>query len=66
MLAWWITQDEPPILQLVVRGGIFGVWTAWAFLRHGLPVSLQMEIHRRAPAWSKPFFARMGFARSQI
>jgi O-antigen/teichoic acid export membrane protein len=64
-LAWWLTKDEPAILQLAVRGGIFGVWTAWAFLRHGLPASLQMEIHHRAPGWSKPFFARLGFTRAQ-
>jgi O-antigen/teichoic acid export membrane protein len=64
-LAWWLTQDGSAILQLAVRGGIFGIWTAWAFLRHGLPASLQMEIHHRAPGWSKPFFGWIGFARSQ-
>ena len=64
-LAWWLTQDGSAILQLAVRGGIFGIWTAWAFLRHGLPASLQMEIHHRAPGWSKPFFNRIGFARPQ-
>ena len=66
ILTWWFTQNSTAILQLVLRGGILGIWTAWAFLRYGLPVSLRMEIHRRAPGWSKPFFTRMGFARSQI
>jgi O-antigen/teichoic acid export membrane protein len=65
LLIWWLTQDEPTIMQLAMRGGVFGLWTAWAFLRHGLPASLQLEIHRRAPGWSKPVFARLGFVRTQ-
>jgi O-antigen/teichoic acid export membrane protein len=65
LVIWWLTQDEPASRQLAVRGGVFGLWTTWAFLRHGLPASLQVEIHRRAPGWSKPFFNRIGFARSQ-
>jgi O-antigen/teichoic acid export membrane protein len=65
LLTWWVTRDWPAAMRLLAGGGVFGAWTAWAFLRHGLSTSLQMEIHRRAPGWSKPFFIRMGFARSQ-
>jgi hypothetical protein len=43
-----------------------GVWTAWAFLRHGLETSLQMEVYRRAPGWTKPILAQIGFDKSQI
>jgi hypothetical protein len=42
------------------------VWTAWAFLRHGLETSLQMEVYRRAPGWTKPILAQIGFDKSQI
>ena len=60
-LVWWLTHQWSPWLQLVVGGGGFGLWTAWAFLRHGLNPGLQEEIFRRAPAWSKPLIARTGF-----
>jgi O-antigen/teichoic acid export membrane protein len=65
MLAWWLTRDGSAVMRLAARGGIFGLWTAWAFLQHGLSASLQMEIYRRAPRWSKPVFLRMGFAKSE-
>lgn len=63
-LLWWLTASEPAFMRLMVRGGIFGLWTAWAFLRHGLSAPLRMEIYRHAPDWSKPVFARLGFASS--
>jgi O-antigen/teichoic acid export membrane protein len=66
MLAWWLTRDSSAVVRLAARGGIFGLWTAWAFLQHGLSTSLQMEIYRRAPRWSKPVFSRMGFAKSEV
>jgi hypothetical protein len=49
-----------------VGGGVFGVWTAWAFLRHGLETSLQAEVYRRAPGWTKPVFALIGFDKSPV
>jgi len=65
-LMWWLTEDERAITRLVLRGGIFGLWTAWAFLRHGLSAPLQMEIHGRAPGWLKSILTRLGFAKSPI
>jgi O-antigen/teichoic acid export membrane protein len=65
-LMGWITRDESAIMRLVECGGVFGIWTAWAFLRHGLSAPLQMEIYHRAPGWSRPVFARLGFAKQPI
>jgi O-antigen/teichoic acid export membrane protein len=65
-LLYWLTADEPALLRLLARAGIFGMWAVWVFLRHGLSAPLQMEIHRRAPGWSRPFFARMGFDRLEM
>ncbi|HZL14349.1 MAG TPA: oligosaccharide flippase family protein [Verrucomicrobiae bacterium] len=65
-LMWWFTEDERAITRLILRGSIFGLWTAWAFLRHGLSAPLQMEIHGRAPGWLKPILTRLGFAKSSI
>lgn len=65
-LTWWVTQDWSAAMRLMVGGGVFGVWTAWAFLRHGLETSLQMEVYRRAPGWTKPILAQIGFDKSQI
>jgi O-antigen/teichoic acid export membrane protein len=66
LLTWWVTQDWSAPMRLMVGGGVFGVWTAWAFLRHGLETSLQMEAYRRAPGWTKPILAQIGFDKSQI
>ena len=66
VLMWWVTQDWSAAMRLMVGGGVFGVWTAWAFLRHGLETSLQMEVYRRAPGWTKPILAQIGFDKSQI
>jgi O-antigen/teichoic acid export membrane protein len=66
VLTWWFTRDLPATLRLGLGGGVFGLWTAWAFVRHGLNPTLQDEIFRRAPGWSKPIFAQMGFVKSRV
>jgi O-antigen/teichoic acid export membrane protein len=63
-LMWWFTEDESAIVRLALRAGVFGLWTFWVFLRHGLSTHLQKEIYGRAPGWSKPILARLGFAGS--
>jgi hypothetical protein len=66
VLTWWFTRDLSAMLRLGLGGGVFGLWSAWTFIRHGLNPALQDEIFRRAPGWSKPIFAQMGFFKSQV
>jgi len=58
ILTWWLTRDCSVVMRLVLGGGIFGLWTAWAFLRHGLNPGLQVEIAGRAPSWAKSMLTR--------
>jgi O-antigen/teichoic acid export membrane protein len=51
--AWLLKHNLSALLQLVLGGVVFGPWTAWAFLRHGLNPQLQNEMARRLPTWIK-------------
>jgi O-antigen/teichoic acid export membrane protein len=51
--AWLLKHNLPAMLRLGLGGGVFGLWTIWAFLRHGLNPQLQNEMARRLPAWTK-------------
>ena len=61
ILTWWLTRDLSPVLRLGIGGGAFGLWTAWAFLRHGLDPQLQNEIAGRVPLWAKSILTRTVF-----
>jgi O-antigen/teichoic acid export membrane protein len=61
ILTGWLLRDGSALLRLVIGGGIFGLWTAWAFLRHGLTAPLQKELLERLPLWAKPTLCRMIF-----
>jgi O-antigen/teichoic acid export membrane protein len=63
--VWWLTSKQPAWLRILTGGGVYGIWVVWAFLRHGLAAPLQAEIYRRAPSWTKPVFARLGFTHFQ-
>ncbi|MGB7748476.1 MAG: oligosaccharide flippase family protein [Verrucomicrobiia bacterium] len=65
LLTWWVAQAWSAALRLMVGGGVFGIWTVWAFLRHGLETSLQREAYCRAPGWIKPMLAQIGFDKSK-
>ena len=58
VLAWWFTRDLTAILRLTLGGGVFGLWTVWAFLRHGLNPVLQRELAGRLPAWAQAILPR--------
>ena len=49
ILIWWFTRNLPVALRLGLGGGVFGLWSAWALIRHGLNASLQVEVARRLP-----------------
>lgn len=53
VLTWWLTCNMPMVMRLGISGGVFGLWTAWAFLRHGLNPALQNEIAGRLPDWAR-------------
>jgi hypothetical protein len=58
ILSWWLTRDLPAILRLGLGGVIFGLWTAWALIRHGLNPPLQVELARRLPPRIKSMLTR--------
>jgi O-antigen/teichoic acid export membrane protein len=58
VLTWWLTCNMPTVMRLGISSGVFGLWTAWAFLRHGLNAPLQVELTRRLPAWAKSILTR--------
>jgi O-antigen/teichoic acid export membrane protein len=58
ILSWWLTRDLPAMLRLGLGGGVFGLWTAWAFVRHGLNPPLQVELARRLPPRIKSMLTR--------
>ena len=57
-LTWWLTRNMSAVMRLGIGGGIFGLWSAWAFLWHGLNPTLQNEIAGRVPAWAKSILPR--------
>ena len=60
VLTWWLTCNLSTVIRLALGGGIFGLWTVWAFLRHGLNGPLQVELTGRLPAWAKSLLTRTG------
>ncbi|HEY3861350.1 MAG TPA: oligosaccharide flippase family protein [Verrucomicrobiae bacterium] len=60
--VWLFTRNLPALEQLVLRGGVVGLWTALMFLRHGLASSVRADACRQAPNWAKPLLTRMGAA----
>jgi len=58
ILTWSLTGNLPTIMRLGIGGGIFGLWTIWAFLRHGLNAPLRVELTKRLPAWATPILTR--------
>ncbi len=60
-LTWWMTHTLLTGWQLGIRGGVFGAWTAWIFLRYGIDHHLQSELIARSPAWTKAILTRTLF-----
>lgn len=58
---WWMTHHFPAMWQLGIGGSVFGLWTAWTFLRYGIHHQLQAELLGLAPAWAKTVLARTVF-----
>jgi hypothetical protein len=58
ILTWWLTRNMSTVMRLGIGSGVFGLWTAWAFLRHGLNASLQVELTGRLPTWAKSILIR--------
>lgn len=61
LLIWWFAGHLPALARLGLGGGVFGLWTLGAFLRHGLDQSLQAEIAGRVPAWARSILTRRFF-----
>ena len=57
--AWWLTRDLPPMIALILMGGVIGVWGLLGLLRYGLGEPLQSELLRRAPGWTRGGLARL-------
>jgi len=65
VLIWWLSRNLGALQRLVVQTSVLGIWTALAFLRHGLGASLRAAACRHAPLWARPILARAGFANSE-
>ena len=61
VLTWWLTHNLSAVMRLGIGGGVFGLWTVWAFLRHALNPQLQKEIAGRVPLWAKSILIRTVF-----
>lgn len=48
----WLTNGLPPVLALILNGGVVGVWGLVTFLRLGLDQPLREELLCRAPGWT--------------
>jgi O-antigen/teichoic acid export membrane protein len=59
LLVWWSTHNSSAMVRLGIGGGIFGLWTIWAFLRRGLNPALQNEIAGRLPDWIRSWLQRV-------
>ena len=60
ILTWWLTRDLSPVMRLGIGGGVFGLWTTWAFLRHGLEKMLRSQMADRLPNWGRSILVRAG------
>ena len=61
LFTWWLTMNLSAGMRLGIGGGVFGLWTTWVLLRHGLNSALQNEICSHIPSRAKPFFVRLIF-----
>lgn len=61
LLIGWLTSGSSPGLILGLGGGLFGCWTLYVFLRHGLSPALQAEMAARVPAWLRFVLAQTVF-----
>jgi len=55
----WLTSALPPVLQLMLNGGLVSAWAVVALLRYGLEEALQQELLRRMPKWAKGMLGQL-------
>jgi len=63
LLCWWTTRGLNALPRLVIAVALTATWGIFVLLRFGVPVDLQTEFQKRAPAKVSGLLAKIFFGR---